>query len=140
MNQTESEDYHREVNQDLLNAANKKIKELEKDVSRMNRQMQAQNLEEVYKDNDLLRKELKNMDILLDENNDLREEVDRMKKMSFDERYSHLGDENAGLRRRNGQLLIENTNLKEELEKVKKAAPLEVNQAMIAMGGGAMRP
>lgn len=51
-------------------------------------------MDAVYKDNDILKKELKNMEILLDENDDLREEVDRLKSMSFDSRYKIVGDEN----------------------------------------------
>ena len=42
-----------------------------------------------------------------------------MKKLSFDERFQTVGEENAVLRKRNGQLLIENASLQEKLEKAK---------------------
>jgi cell shape-determining protein MreC len=53
-----------------------------------------------------MKKELKNMQVLLDENQDLREELERIRSMSYDERVSKIGEENQKLRRRNGELLI----------------------------------
>jgi hypothetical protein len=60
----------------------------------------------VYKENELLRKEVKSMYILLDENNDLREELERLRQMSYNDRVKESGEENQKLRRRNGELLI----------------------------------
>ena len=94
MNQTEQEDFQNSISQDLVNQSQKKIKELENELSRIHKQMRQENVDQVYKDNDILKKELKNMEILLDENDDLREEVDRLKSMSFDSRYKIVGDEN----------------------------------------------
>ena len=51
------------------------------------------------------------MVILLEENKDLKEDLDRMQKMSYDDRVKEVGEENARLRKRNGQLLIENSDL-----------------------------
>lgn len=68
--------------------------------------MEAKNYEEVYKENELLKKEVKSMYILLDENNDLREELERLRQMSYDDRVKESGEENQKLRRRNGELLI----------------------------------
>ena len=60
----------------------------------------------MYKENELLRKEVKSMYILLDENNDLREELERLRQMSYNDRVKESGEENQKLRRRNGELLI----------------------------------
>ena len=49
--------------------------------------MKQDNVDPAYKENDLLKKELRNMEILLEENDDLREEVDRLKALSFDDRF-----------------------------------------------------
>lgn len=53
-----------------------------------------------------MKRELKSMQILLDENQDLRDEVERLKSMSYEERVREVGEENAKLRKRNGELLI----------------------------------
>ena len=57
--------------------------------------MKQGNLDQVYKDNDMMKKELKNMEILMEENDDLREEIDRMKALTFDQRYEQVGEENS---------------------------------------------
>ncbi len=56
------------------------------------------------------------MQILQDENEDLREEVARLKAMSYEERVKEIGEENHRLRRRNGELLIQNTDLQAEIK------------------------
>lgn len=68
MNATESEDYHQSISNELLDNSQKKVKDLEKEVSRLKNQLKQNNLDEVYKDNDLMKKELKNMSILMEEN------------------------------------------------------------------------
>lgn len=68
--------------------------------------MEAKNYEEVYKENEMLKKEVKSMYILLEENNDLREELERLRQMSYNDRVKESGEENQKLRRRNGELLI----------------------------------
>lgn len=68
--------------------------------------MEAKNFEEVYKENEMLKKEVKSMYILLEENNDLREELERLRQMSYNDRVKESGEENQKLRRRNGELLI----------------------------------
>lgn len=64
------------------------------------------------------------MDILLVENQELKEDLDRMRRMPYDDRVKEVGQENAHLRQRNGELLIENSNLIEEVTRLKKGAPL----------------
>ena len=63
-----------------------------------------------------MKRERKSMQILQDENEDLREEVARLKAMSYEERVKEIGEENHRLRRRNGELLIQNTDLQAEIK------------------------
>lgn len=86
--------------------------------------MQQSNIDEIYKENDLMKRELKTMEMLQEENQDLREEVARLKAMSYEDRVKEIGDENQKLRRRNGELLIQNTDLQSELTKLKREQPL----------------
>ena len=63
--------------------------------------------------------ELKNMYILEQENKDLKEDFDRLKALSYDEKIKQMAQENAALRKRNGMLLIQADENQEKL----KAAP-----------------
>lgn len=72
----------------------------------MARQLEKSNYDEVYQENDRMTKELYNMEILLDENKTLKEDVERLRQMSYDDRVKEVGLENQQLRRRNGELLI----------------------------------
>jgi hypothetical protein len=65
----------------------------------------------VYKENQLLNMQLKSMVILQDENKDLREDLDRLKKLSYDDKIKEMHEENKNLRKRNGFLLIQNDEL-----------------------------
>jgi hypothetical protein len=65
----------------------------------------------VYKENQLLNMQLKSMAILQDENKDLREDLDRLKKLSYDDKIKEMHEENKTLRKRNGFLLIQNDEL-----------------------------
>ena len=75
--------------------------------------------EEVYRENEMLRLELKNMYAISEENKDLREDLDRMKSMTYEDRMKEAMDENKRLRRRNGELIIKVSELEEELERLK---------------------
>ena len=72
----------------------------------MARQLEKSNYDEVYLENERMTKELYNMEILLDENQTLKEDVERLRQMSYDDRVKEVGLENQQLRRRNGELLI----------------------------------
>ena len=63
-----------------------------------------------------MKRELKSMQILQDENEDLRDEVARLKSMSYEDRVKEIGVENQILRKRNGELLIQNTDLQAEIK------------------------
>lgn len=65
------------------------------------------------------------MQVLLDENNDLKDDLERMRKMSYDDRVKEVGEENARLRRRNGELLFRNSELEDEIAALQKGAPAE---------------
>lgn len=59
------------------------------------------------------------MYILEQENKDLKEDFDRLKALSYDEKIKQMALENAALRKRNGMLLIQADENQEKL----KAAP-----------------
>lgn len=59
------------------------------------------------------------MYILEQENKDLKEDYDRLKALSYDEKIKQMVLENAALRKRNGMLLIQADENQEKL----KAAP-----------------
>ncbi len=60
--------------------------------------------------------QLKNMVILQDENKDLREDLDRLKKLSYDEKIKEMHEENKNLRKRNGFLLIQNDEFQQKIK------------------------
>lgn len=80
------------------------------------------------------------MNVLLDENTMLKEDLDRMRLMSYDDRVKEVGDENARLRRRNGELLFRNSELEDEIADLQRGAPVEKQQAQrpqtAQVGGG----
>jgi hypothetical protein len=49
-----------------------------------------------------MKRELKSMAIMVEENKDLKEDLERLQKMSYDDRVKEVGEENAKLRKRNG--------------------------------------
>ena len=65
----------------------------------------------VYKENELMQQALKNMYILQEENKDLREDLNRLKKLTYDDKIKEMAEENITRRKRNGQLLIQNDEL-----------------------------
>jgi hypothetical protein len=50
--------------------------------------------------------ELKNMYIIMEENKDLKEDLERLKSTTYEDRMKQMHEENQLLRRRNGELLI----------------------------------
>jgi hypothetical protein len=67
--------------------------------------------DEVYKENEILKMEIKNMYAIQEENKDLREDLDRLKSMTYEDRMKETMEENKRLRRRNGELIIKVTDL-----------------------------
>ena len=48
----------------------------------------------------------------MEENKDLKEDLERLKNISYDQKVKDINQENQDLKRRNGQLLIQNDDLK----------------------------
>ena len=70
------------------------------------------------------------MYIMVEENAEMKSEIERLKKMSYEDRVRDIGEENARLKRRNGELLIQNTDLEDEIRRLKRAQPLTAPQQM----------
>ena len=101
------------------NWQNQEIKKLQKAVtdlgmenSDLRKKLEKKNYDQVYKENTRLNMELKSMYIVMEENKDLKEDLDRLKNISYDQKVKNINQENADLRQRNGYLLIQNDNLK----------------------------
>ena len=62
---------------------------------------------QTYRENERLQMEVKNMWIIQEENKDLREDLERLKKTTYDQKVKDMQDENQTLRKRNGALLVE---------------------------------
>jgi len=50
--------------------------------------------------------ELKNMYIIQEENKDLRADLKRIKKLTYDDKIKEMVEENQTIRKRNGMLLV----------------------------------
>lgn len=59
------------------------------------------------------------MFILSEENTELKDELEKMRAMTYDDRIKIVGTENLNLKKRNGELLVEITDVKAELAKLK---------------------
>ena len=74
--------------------------------SDLRKKLDKKHYEEVYRENKRLELELKNMYIIQEENKDLREDLERLKAMSYDKKVKQMVAENNELRKRNGLLMI----------------------------------
>lgn len=52
-----------------------------------------------------------------EENKDLREDLERLKSMTYEDRMKEAMEENKRLRRRNGELIIKVTDLESQISK-----------------------
>jgi len=75
--------------------------------------------DEVYRDNEILKLEIKNMYAIQDENKDLREDLERLNSLTYEDRMRDTIEENKRLRRRNGELIIKVTDLEAQINKHK---------------------
>ncbi len=64
-----------------------------------------------FKENEQLKKENMSMYILMEENNDLKKELDGYKNITYDKRMKKLVEENNYLQKRVGELLKEVNDL-----------------------------
>jgi hypothetical protein len=99
------------------------IKKLQKSVADLlsentdlRKKLEAKNYDKTYKENTRMTLELKNMYIIMEENKDLKEDLNRLKAISYDVKIKEMTQENQQIRKRNGYLLIHN----DELEKSNK--------------------
>jgi hypothetical protein len=93
-----------------------------KDNADLRKKLEKKNYDQVYKENTLMNMELKNMYIIMEENKDLKEDLQRLKSISYDVKIKEMTQENQDIRKRNGYLLIQN----DELEKKNQ----ELNEQM----------
>lgn len=59
------------------------------------------------------------MYILQEENKDLKDDLNRLKKLTYDDKIKEMAEENITLRKRNGMLLIQNDELQRKLVEVR---------------------
>ena len=59
------------------------------------------------------------MYVLQEENKDLREDLDRVKAISYDQKIKEMASENTELRKRNGHLLIQLDDMKQKVQEAK---------------------
>lgn len=52
----------------------------------LQRLLDAKHYTDVYKENERMKKELRNMDILLEENQELTEDLERLKSLTYEDR------------------------------------------------------
>ena len=83
----------------------------------LNQKLAKKRYDEVYKENEILKMEIKNMYAIEEENKDLREDLERLKSMTYEDRMKEAMEENKRLRRRNGELIIKVTDLESQISK-----------------------
>ena len=69
--------------------------------------MDQKNYTRTYKENQRLELELKNMYMLVEENKDLKEDLDRLRNMTYEQKVKDITKTNRDLMKRNGTLLME---------------------------------
>lgn len=67
-----------------------------------------------------MKKELTNMNLLLEQNKDLKEELARLQTLTYDERTHEIATENHELRKLNGEMRVRLTEATMDLTKLKK--------------------
>ena len=77
--------------------------------------------DEVYKENERLQTQLRNMFMVMEQNEQIRAELDVLRSATFDERTAEIAEDNKRLRRRNGELQIELMDVKDELKTLKQS-------------------
>ena len=77
----------------------------------LRKKLEAKNYDKTYKENKMMSLELKNMYIIMEENKDLKEDLNRLKSISYDDKIKEMTKENQEIRKRNGYLLINNDEL-----------------------------
>lgn len=65
-----------------------------------------------------MKMELKNMYIIQEENADLKEDLERLKSLTYEDRMRDVMDENKRIKERNGQLLFQVSELERTTEEL----------------------
>ena len=87
---------------------------------KLKQKLEEKHYNDVYKENEIMKQELRNMYILQEENKDLRDDLNRLKKLSYDDKIKEMADENITLRKRNGMLLIQNDELQQKISDIRE--------------------
>ena len=80
--------------------------------------MKHENFEKVYRENEYLQMQVKNLDAMVDENNELKAELKRVREATPGARMEELVAENQRLKTRNGELLIKCSDLDDDKKKL----------------------
>jgi hypothetical protein len=87
------------------------VAELVAENADLRKKLEKKTYDQVYKENSRMQLELKNMYIIMEENKDLKEDLNRLKNISYDSKIKEIQAENQEIRKRNGYLLIQNDEL-----------------------------
>ena len=105
------------------------VNDLELDKYKLQQKLTQNKFDEVYEENERLQLQLENMFNLMEENKNMRAELDAMKAATFDERTAEIADDNKRLKRRNGELQLEMMDVKTEMKKIKASVAHLPNDA-----------
>lgn len=84
----------------------------------LRKKLEKKNYDQTYKDNKMMEMELKSMYIVMEENKDLKEDLNRLKNISYDQKIKEMHQENQDLKKRNGYLLIQNDELETKYQEM----------------------
>ena len=102
-----------------LRQLQEQVQMLELEKYKLEQRLTATKYDEVYKENERLQAQLKNMYDLMEENEQMRTELEALRSCSFDVRTAQTAEDNKRLKRRNGELQFELMDAKAELKKLK---------------------
>lgn len=88
------EDHEGSWQDNELKKLNARLIELSDENADLKKKLEKKNYERVYKENQILNLELKNMYILQEENKDLRDDLQRLQKLSYEDKVKEMAAEN----------------------------------------------
>lgn len=83
---------------------NEQVIQLEVDKYELQQKLTTSKFDEVYKENERLQAQLRNMFMVMEQNENIRVELDVLRSATFDERSAQIAEDNKRLKRRNGEL------------------------------------
>ena len=120
-----------------IKALSTRITELIVENEQLKSKVEKKHYEQVYRDNELMKMELKNMYGIMEENKDIKEDLLRLKSLTYEDRMKQMNQENQLLRKRNGELLIHVSELERKIQDLKKQQTLECMPARPQTSQGA---